>query len=76
MKDTRTPTVNLGTININIAAQPGYCSKLPRWRLSHSHDRFTDNYITTMAGSDSVPTTTSSENGNKVSNPPLMGNPL
>ena len=37
---------------------------------------FTDNYITTMAGSDSVPTTTSSENGNKVSNPPLMGNPL
>ena len=67
--------MNLETININAAAQPGYYSKLPRWRLSHIHDMFTDNYITTMAGSDSVPTTTSIENGNKVSNPPLMGNP-
>ena len=53
LKDTGTPTVNLETININMAAQPGYYSR-----------------------SDSVPTTTSSENGNKVSNPPLMGNPL
>ena len=30
--------MNPETININIAAEPGYYSKLPRWRLSHSHE--------------------------------------
>ena len=42
LKDAETPTVNLETNNINMAAQPGNYSKLPRWRLSHCHEKCTD----------------------------------
>ena len=42
VKDAETQTVSLEINNINMAAQPGNYSKLPRWRLSHSHEKCTD----------------------------------